>query len=114
MSYLYAYLQDVLDIPASTATLIGIMCSAAMYFIRQQLAMPAMVFVLGPLTFSLSLMVNYVFAKLELFPLAQADQWLIATIFSATIGVTLGLCLAALLARATDKSQSAQSRFHKA
>ncbi len=114
MTYLYSYLQDVLDIPASTVTLIGLMCGVAMVIIRNKLAIPAMVFLLGPITFALSILANYVFARLELFALTQADQWLIATIFSATVGVTVGLCIGAVLARATDKSQSAQSRFHKA
>ena len=113
-SYLLAHLQSMLEIPMSTLVLISIMCSAAMYFIREHLVIPAMVFVLGPINIVLAAIANYCLTKMEYFPLTKTDQWLICTIFSATIGIILGLGVAALLSKALDKSQAKQSRFHRA
>ena len=114
VSYLLPHLQAMFDIPSSTLTLLIIMCSAAMYYIRPHLMIPAMVFVLGPLTFTLAAVAYYGLTMLEYFPLNKTDQWLICTILSATIGVVIGLCLAAVVSKALDKSNAKQSRFHRA
>ena len=114
MSYLIPHLQALFDIPASTLTLMALMCSAAMYFVREHLVIPGMVLVLGPLSFTLAACVNYGLTSYELLPIAKTEEWLICTLFSATIGIVGGLLIAALLARIMDKSQSKQSRFHRA
>ena len=85
-----------------------------MYFIREHLVIPALVFVLGPIIIMLSAVVNLGLTKLEYFPLQKYDQWLICTITSATIGIVLGLCFVALMARYMDKSEAKSSRFHRA
>lgn len=113
-SDLLRQLHEVLDIPMSTLILISVMCSAAMYFIREHLVIPALVFVLGPIIIMLSAVVNLGLTKLEYFPLQKYDQWLICTITSATIGIVLGLCFVALMARYMDKSEAKSSRFHRA
>ena len=114
VSNLMPHLQAMLDTPSSTLALISIMCGAAMYFIRAHLVVPALVFVLGPVVVVLSVVANYILVSLEYFPLNKADQWLICTIFSATVGIIAGLGIAALLSRMMDKSEAKQSRFHRA
>lgn len=114
MAYLLPHLQAMFDIPLSTLTLLSIMCSAAMYFIRPHLVVPAMVFVLGPLCLLLSTVAYYGLTLIEYFPLNKADQWLLCTISAATIGIVIGLVIAAAFAQALDKSQSKQTRFHRA
>lgn len=98
----------------STLLLISVMCSVAMYFIRPHLVIPGMVFVLGPIVMMLSTVANYCLTLLEIFPLNKYDQWLICSILSATIGIVVGLCLAAYLARLFDKADAKSSRFHRA
>lgn len=114
MSYLLPHLQAVFDIPMSALLLICVMCSAAMYFIREHLVIPGLILVLGPICVSLSAVAYYGLTKLEYFPLDKYDQWLICTITSATIGIVAALGIAALLARALDKSQAKKSRVYRA
>lgn len=114
MSYLLPHLQAMFDIPLSTLTLLSIMCSMAMYFIRPHLVVPALVFVLGPISMFLACVAFYGLTLIEYFPLNKTDQWLICTIVSATIGVIISLVCAAALAHAMDRSQAKQSRFHRA
>jgi hypothetical protein len=114
VTYLLPHLEALFDIPANTMTVILIMCSAAMYFIRPHLVIPGMVFVLGPLVVVLSALANYAVTSLEYFPLNQTDQWLICTMISATIGVIVGLGLAAGLGRMMSSAEAKKSRFHRA
>ncbi len=114
MSFFMHHLEAILDIPPSTLTLIVVMCGTAMYFIREALVIPALVIVLGPFVVLLAVLANYGLTLLEYFPLNRYDQWLICTITSATIGIVVGLCIAAMLARVMDKSEAKRSRFHQA
>jgi uncharacterized membrane protein len=114
VSYLMPHLQALFDIPASTLTLIAIMCSAAMYFIREHLVVSWMVLVLGPLSFTLSALVNYVLTYFEVFPVAKTEAWLMCTIFSATVGIIGGLLIGVGIGRLIERSQSNPSRFHRA
>lgn len=98
----------------STLLLISVMCSVAMYFIRPHLIMPGMVLVLGPIVMMLSTVANYCLTTLEIFPLNKYDQWLICSILSATIGIVVGLCLAAYVARMIDKADAKSPRLRKA
>lgn len=114
MSYLLPHLQAMFDIPLSTLTLLTVLCSAAMYFIRPHLVMPAMIFILGPVCLLISVAAYYGLTLIEYFPLNKTDQWLICTIASATIGIVIGLICAAAMAHALDRSQAKQTRFHRA
>jgi ABC-type thiamin/hydroxymethylpyrimidine transport system permease subunit len=114
VSYLMPHLQALFDIPASTLTLIAMMCSAAMYFIRQHLVVSWMVLILGPLSFTLSAFVNYVLNYLEIFPVAKTEEWLMCTIFSATVGIVGALLTGVGIGRLIERSQADPSRYHRA
>ena len=99
-------LNELLEIPMTTLVLISVMCGIAMYFVRNHLVMPGLVVVLYPLVVLLSAVANFGLTKLEVFPLAKYDQWLICTISSATVGVVLGLGMAAILARVGENMEA--------
>ena len=113
MDFLMKHLQEAAEIPASTFTLISMMCGIAMYFIRSHLVIPGMVIVVYPMVLALSVLANYGLVKLEMFVLNKFDQWLICTITSATLGVIGGLIVAALLARVWEFFQS-RKQFQRA
>ncbi len=114
MSFLMPHLQALFDIPASTLTLIAIMCSAAMYFVREHLVYSWFVLLLGPFSFALSAFINYGLTYFEVFPIAKTEQWLMCTIFSATVGIIGGLLVAVGIGRLIERSQSNPERFHRA
>ena len=113
MDFLTKHLQEASEIPASTMTLISMMCGIAMYFIRSHLVIPGMVIVVYPMVLALSVLANYGLVKLEFFALNKYDQWLICTITSATLGVIGGLLVAAVLARVWEHFQT-KRRFQRA
>jgi hypothetical protein len=114
LSFLMPHLQALFDIPASTLTLIALMCSAAMYFIREHLVVSWLVMILGPLSFTLSAFVNYVITYFEIFPVAKTEDWLMCTIFSATVGIVGGLLIGVGIGRLMERAQSNPARYHRA
>ena len=106
MDYLISCVQEAMDIPTSTMVLIAVMCALAMYFIREHLVIPGLIVVIFPLVMALSVAVNYGLTKLEYFSLKRYDQWLLATITSATVGIVVGLVLTMMLARMAGRHEA--------
>ena len=110
MDFLFKHLNAMTEIPSSTFTLICVLTGVAMYFVRSHLVIPGMVAVLGPLVIIISTFANYGLTQLETFQLNRYDQWLICTITSVTIGITVALLLAAGLARLNEANQERRRR----
>jgi hypothetical protein len=108
--YLLQHLQAATEIPMSTLTLIAVMCSIGMYFIRPHLVMPALAVIFYPFFVLFSVAAYGVFVLLEVFPLNKYDQWLICTITSATVGVIVGLGFVIIISKLVDRFQGANKR----
>ena len=114
MSHLLPHLQAATEINATTLTLILVMCSFAMFVVKNQLVVPSLVVVLYPMIVTLSVLANYALTRLEMFQLSRYDQWLICTISSATIGTVMGLGFGTLLARTLDMIATSRARKRRA
>ncbi len=106
METLLKHLMAITEVSTGTMTVICAMAGIGMYFIRNHLVMPALIVVLGPIVVGISLVANYALVQLETFDMGRFDQWLIATISSATIGIIFTLILAALLSRLQEHFQA--------
>ncbi len=105
-SYLLQHLNAATEIPMGTLTLIAVMCSVGMYFIRPHLVIPALAIIFYPF-FILFSVASYGFLTLlEVFALNKYDQWLICGITSATIGTIIGLCFIIGISKLVDHFQA--------
>jgi hypothetical protein len=110
--YLLQHIQAATEIPMSTLSLITLMCSISMYFIRPHLVIPALSIIFMPFFVIFSVATYGVFVLLEVFPLNKYDQWLICTITSATVGVVIGLGFIIMISKLVDHFQGGNKRPH--
>jgi hypothetical protein len=81
----------------TTITVIFVLCAFAAYFIKEYLANPAMIIFVFPLLFLLSVLTQYLFIAMEMYPPKKLDAWLMWTIMATIIGNFVGTCLVAAL-----------------
>jgi uncharacterized protein YacL len=105
-SYLLQHLNAVTEISMGTLTLMAVMCSIGMYFIRSHLVIPALAVIFYPFFVLFSVAAYGFLTLLEVFPLNKYDQWLICTILSATIGIVIGLLFTIAVSKTIDHVQS--------
>jgi hypothetical protein len=105
-SYLLQQINAITEISMGTLTLIALMCSVGMYFIRPHLVIPALSIIFLPFFILFSVAAYASLTLLELFPLNKMDQWLICTILSATIGTVIGLLFVIAISKIIDHVQS--------
>jgi uncharacterized protein YacL len=113
-STLLQHLNAATEIPMSTLTLLAVVCSIGMYFIRPHLVIPALAIVFYPFFVIFAVAAYATLTLLEIFPLNKYDQWLICTMLSATIGVVIGLSLIVLISKLIDHVQSGSRRANQA
>jgi hypothetical protein len=105
-STLLQTIQSATEIPMSTLTVIAVMCSIGMYFIRPHLVIPALAVIFYPFFILFAVGAYGFLTLLEVFPLNKYDQWLICSILSATIGTVIGLMFIIAISKAVDHFQS--------
>ncbi len=103
METLIKHMTNIVEVDGSTFLVILMICCAAMWFIREGLANPAMIVFIFPFVFLLSLTFYYVFAQFELFASNKMEQWLMWAIMAGSLGVSIGIGSVALLARFWDR-----------
>jgi hypothetical protein len=113
-STLLQHLNAATEIPMGTLTLLAVVCSIGMYFIRPHLVIPALSIIFFPFFVLFAVAAYATLTLLEIFPLNKFDQWLICTMLSATIGVVIGLSLIVLISKLIDHVQSGRRRTRQA
>ena len=103
MDTLIAHWTNIIEVDSSTFLVILLICCAAMWFIREGLANPAMIIFIFPFVFLISLTFYYVFTQFELFTSNKMDQWLMWAIMAGALGASIGIGSVALLARIWDR-----------
>jgi hypothetical protein len=86
-----------------TITVIAALCGFAAYFIKEYLANPAMIIFVYPLLFLPSVLIQYLFIVMEMYPPKKLDAWLMWTIMATIIGTLLGTCFVAVLANLQER-----------
>jgi hypothetical protein len=103
METLVKHFYSIIEVDGSTFTILLLMCCAALWFIRDGLANPAMGIFIFPVILFLSMSFYYLFLVLELFPTNKPEQWLMFAIMAGSIGVSVGIAMVAALARYWDR-----------
>jgi hypothetical protein len=102
MNYVVEAATALMEIDASTISLLCFICAVAKYIIKNHLANSAMVFIMYPFTMLFSMGAYAVFQRLELFASNKPDQWLMYTIMAGTIGVLITLGCTVVLLRISE------------
>jgi hypothetical protein len=95
MSFLARHFNDLLGMDWQTLVVIAVLCGFASYFIKEYLATPPLIIFLYPLLVLFSVLTQYLFTQIELFPPKKLDQWLMWTIMASICGTIIGTCLVA-------------------
>ncbi len=103
MQSLIAHLTAVVDVGTTTLVSLGLICGAAVWFMRNHLANILTVALIFPLVFTLSLIVNYISTSFGVFDPKKMAEWIISIISSATIGTVLGLGVIAVCAHMWER-----------
>jgi FtsH-binding integral membrane protein len=91
------------DIDSSTYLMIAFFCGWAAYVVRSHVANAAFLMFLYPL-FCIAGFTAYALAiHLQLFSPKRQAEWVMYTIFAASVGATVGIGLVAILRRLQDK-----------
>ena len=98
MHSLHQHLENILAIDATTLYVIGGLCAVACYFIKDYLATPPLVILLYPFIFLLSVLTQYAFILMEIYPSNKLDLWLMWTIIASIVGTIFGTSLVAAVA----------------
>jgi hypothetical protein len=110
MQIIFDYVNELMEIDASTMSLLLFICGVAKWMIKNHLTNAAMVFIMYPFTMLFSMGAYLTFYRLELFALNKPDQWLMWTIMAATVGVLVTLVATAGFMKI---SQFFKDRAHK-
>lgn len=103
MSLLSTHLEQMTSLDTSTYVLLGLICGAAVWLMRDYLANILTVILIYPLILGLSLLANHVFMVSGMFDPKKMADWMIGTICAATLGVLLGLVIIAVSARMWER-----------
>jgi hypothetical protein len=95
MSFLVKHFYDILAMDWQTLAVIVVLCGGASYFIKEYLSSPPLVILVFPVLVLFSILAQYLFVQLELFPPKKIDQWLMWTILASIVGTIVGLGLVA-------------------
>jgi hypothetical protein len=105
MHWLMQHVENILAIDWSTLAVIAVLCAIAAYFLKEYLANPPMIIFVYPVLFLLSVLTQYAFMRMELFPPNKLDQWLMWTILAAITGTVAGTAMVAGLAMLRDRKR---------
>jgi hypothetical protein len=86
-----------------TLTVIAVLCVCSAYFIREYMANPTLIIFVYPLLFLFSVLTQYLFIVMELYPPKKLDAWLMWTIMATIIGNFVGTCLVAALVNLRER-----------
>jgi len=89
-----------------TIIVIAVLCVLAAYFVKEYLAAPPMIIFVYPVLVLFSILFQYAFILVDLYPPNKMDQWLMWTIMATICGNVAGLGLVAWLASLRDGSPS--------
>jgi hypothetical protein len=103
MEELIRHLTNIVQVDSVTSTLIILICCAAVFFIKDNLANPAMIVFIFPIIWFLSLFFYYIFVLFELVPSNKPDQWLMWVLMAGSVGVSVGIAIVAVIARLWDR-----------
>jgi hypothetical protein len=90
MSFLARHFNDILGMDWQTLAVIAVLCGFAAYFIKEYLATPPLIIFVYPVLVLFSVLVQYFFTQIELFPPKKLDQWLMWTIMASICGTIIG------------------------
>ncbi len=103
MSVLIENVSMFYEIDSSTYLMIAFFCGWAGYLVRTRIANAAFLMFLYPL-FCIVAFTAYAFAiHMELFSPKRHAEWVMYTIFAASVGAIIGIGLVAILRRFQDK-----------
>lgn len=91
MTALKVHLVGMVDVGTTTLVVIGLMCAASVWVIRNHLANALTGLIAFPLMFGLALAANYGLQAFGVFDPKKMSDWMICSISAVTIGVMLSL-----------------------
>lgn len=103
MTFLAKHFDSMLSVDWPTLAVIVVFCALASYVLKEYLANPPMIIFVFPLLVFFSILTQYIFISMDLFPPKKLDQWLMWTIMSAIIGTILGTGVVACLVRLRER-----------
>lgn len=106
MNALTQHIQNILAIDGSSLIVMAVLCGAASYVLKEYLTNPIMVIFVFPILLLFSVLAQYLFIYLELYPTKKLDQWLMWTIMSSILGAIAGIGLVAGISVLRDRPRA--------
>jgi hypothetical protein len=103
MPQLLKDLNTYFSLDWQTLTVIAVLCVCSAYFIKEFLANATMIVFVYPLLFFFSVLAQYFFIVMEMYPPKKLDAWLMWTVMATILGNLVGTGLVACLARLRDR-----------
>jgi hypothetical protein len=107
MDVLLKHLDNIISMDRPTLVVILVLCAVASYLLKEYLASPPMIIFVYPVLVLCSVLIQYGFILLELYPSNKLDLWLIWTIMACMFGNLIGIGAVAMVANARDAAGSA-------
>ncbi len=109
MSFIIRHFSELMAMDWQTLAVIAVLCGGACYFIKEYLSFPPMVLFIFPVLVFFSMLAQYSFVQLEIFPPKKVDQWLMWTILASIVGTIVGLGLIAGLINLRERMEARRS-----
>jgi hypothetical protein len=103
MAVLIDQLTLFYDIDSSTYLMIAFFCGWAAYVIKDRIANASFLMFLYPFFCIISFTAYALAIHMELFSPKRHAEWVMYTIFAASIGATIGIALVAVMRRVQDR-----------
>jgi tetrahydromethanopterin S-methyltransferase subunit E len=106
MAVLAHHFSNILSTDYKTIAILCLLCALAAYFIKEYLAHPPLIIFVYPVLVACSVLAQYAFNHLEVYPNNRLDQWLMWTIMAAICGTIAGIGLVTGAVIAKEKLSS--------
>ena len=106
MAFLADHLSNILSTDYKTIAILCLLCALAAYCIKEYLAHPPLIIFVYPVLVTCSILAQYGFNVLEVYPNNRLDQWLMWTIMAAIGGTIVGIGLVSGAVIAKEKLSS--------
>jgi hypothetical protein len=110
MEWFVMHLEGIADLGTSTFVALALICSVAIYFMRDYLANILTVLLILPVMFGVAVLCTYVCLFYGFFDPKKMADWIVSTIMSGAVGALSGIATAAVCARAWDRAPSHELR----
>ena len=99
------HLSNILSTDYKTIAILCLLCALAAYCIKEYLAHPPLIIFVYPVLVTCSILAQYGFNVLEVYPNNRLDQWLMWTIMAAIGGTIVGIGLVSGAVIAKEKAE---------